>query len=865
MELIERSGFLDSLQKQFDKTSTGEGHTIFISGEAGIGKTSLLKAFSRKQEKKCIIYQGACDALFTPRPLAPLFDIGWQIRTDFWSHYEVTEERPALFSRFIHELTNHDKMVILLFEDIHWADEATLDFIKFLSRRISRFRCLFILTYRDNEINSNHPLKSVFGNLPPDSFTRLQLTPLSKEAVDAMAREKGYKGEDVYSISGGNPFYVTEILASYSAGIPDNIKDAVLSVYNRQEGKTKEVWELLSVTPAGLEIEILSKAEPDYEKAIENCLDARILLFEKGIIYFKHELYRRTIETSMSPFRRIALNKKLLDVLLLQKEQSGKIERVIHHAKNANDYDSVVKYAPVAAKQAALVGAHIEASKLYFTAIEYYQGNNKDLLVEFYGSYSYECYLTYKIRDAIIYQGKLLNILKERNEIEETGDSLRFLSRLWWFEGNRKQAESYAEQAIALLEKQPVSRVKAMAYSNMSQLKMLSDHFKECMFWGEQAIAMANELNDDEILAHALNNVGSAQAKVESLGRKGAELIQQSLDIALKNSYHEHAARAYTNLGSDWICVRQYKLAQKALDDGIGYCEARDLDSWTNYMQSCKARLKLETGNWDEAFDIANNLLRNEDQTAIIKIIALAVIATISMRKGDTDPLPVLLETKTNAFKAGEHQRIVPAIVALLEYEWLTGKSVIEKESLDLAIKTVEEVDNMFQNSEFSFWLYMARKQSVHIPKLYEGYVLSNKGEIENAAGKWRGLGCPYEEALALYHGNEEDKKNAITIVQQLGGTAVYNKMKQEMKDAGVKSIPRGIRSSTKTNPAFLTSRELEILQLLHEGLQNKEIGGRLFISAKTVDHHISSILFKLDVNSRAKAAQEAKRLGIIK
>src|SRR6185503_3338033 len=139
---------------------------------------------------------------------------------------------------------------LIVFEDIHWADEATLDFIKFLARRINRLHCLFILTYRDDEIHSHHPLRNVLGQLPPDSFTRLQLTPLSKQAVEKMAGEKGYNGEDVYSISGGNPFYVNEILASYSQGVPDNVKDSILSSYNRQEERTKQVWELLSVIPA---------------------------------------------------------------------------------------------------------------------------------------------------------------------------------------------------------------------------------------------------------------------------------------------------------------------------------------------------------------------------------------------------------------------------------------------------------------------------------------------------------------------------------------------------------------------------------------------------------------------------------------
>ncbi|MGC4038178.1 MAG: AAA family ATPase [Chitinophagaceae bacterium] len=865
MELVERSGFLDSLRRQFIQTSTGEGHTVFVSGEAGIGKTSLLRAFCAEHQNDCVIYQGACDALFTPRPLAPLFDIGWQIRDDFWDKNESAEDRPALFSRFFHELNNQKKPIVLLFEDIHWADEATLDFIKFLARRITRLHCLFILTYRDNEIHSNHPLKSVLGQLPPDSFTRLQLIPLSKHAVDRMAAERGYRGEDVYTISGGNPFYVTEILASYSSGIPDNIKDAVLSVYNRQPAKTKEIWELLSVVPAGLETCHLEEAEPDFEQAIENNLDAKILILDKGTVFFKHELYRRTLEKSMSPFRRMALNKKMLEVLLGYTDKSGIIERIIHHAKNANDYDCVVKYAPDAAVKAACVGAHIEAAKLYFTAIEYYQGKDKDLLTQLYASYSYECYLINRMRDAIIYQGKLLAILREGNDLEKIGDCLRFLSRLWWFEGNRGNAENYASQAIALLENQPVSRVKAMAYSNMSHLKMLSDELEECLHWSEKTIAMAKELNDDAILSHVLNNAGSVQMKTQNLREKGAALLKESLDIALRNSFHEHAARAYTNIGSDLTIRREYSEAEKILNEGIHYCEERELDAWTKYMLTCKARLKLETGEWNEALAIADRVLQDEQQAGINKHNASTVMAMIAMRRGEEDVATALMAAKTRAFTAGEHQRIVPVAIALLEYEWITGRKLLDDESLAITTKLVETTDNTFHNCEFGFWLSMVRNKKIIIKNLFEGYDISGKAAIDKAAAIWRKLGCPYEEALVLYHGDDEDKKQAVEIIQQLGATAVYNKMKEEMKQSGIKNIPRGIRSSTKSNPAFLTTRELDILELLKENLQNKEIGSRLFISAKTVDHHISSILFKLDVNSRNKAVSEAQRRGILK
>ena len=239
MELIERAGFLASLHEKFADMEAGEGHCVFVSGEAGIGKTSLVKAFCQGLKARFNIYQGTCDALFTPRPLAPLYDILLQTGYDLPEDNAGLADRTVLFTRFFQELTQLKEPILIVFEDVHWADEATLDFIKFLARRITQLRCLFILTYRDDEIHSRHPLRNVLGQLNPETFTRMQLLPLSRQAVGRMAREKGYNGEDVYSISGGNPFYVTEILASYSPGVPDNIKDSVLSVYNQQEEKTR--------------------------------------------------------------------------------------------------------------------------------------------------------------------------------------------------------------------------------------------------------------------------------------------------------------------------------------------------------------------------------------------------------------------------------------------------------------------------------------------------------------------------------------------------------------------------------------------------------------------------------------------------
>ncbi len=866
MELIERDEYLEVLQSRFDNLNSGEGHCILISGEAGIGKTSLVKSFSKRKKAYSDIYAGSCDALFAPRPLAPVYDVLLQLGSEFPQMNTIAEDRTAFFTHIFQLLKQKGRPSLLIFEDIHWADEATLDFIKFFARRISFLNCLFILTYRDNEIHASHPLRNVIGQLNPDTFSRINLQPLSRKAVAAMATERGYNGEDVYSISGGNPFYVSEILASYSVGIPDNIRDSVLSAYNRLDDDTRCLWATLSVLPTAFEVSYLEKMEPAYAMAAENCLHLKILVIEKGLISFKHELFRRTIEASLSPLVRIDIHKKILQMFRESFERSGEIERIVHHAKNANDYDSVVRYAPVAAKQAACVGAHIQASKLYLTAIEYYQGNDNDVLIPLYEAYAYECYLTYQINDAIIYASRSLDVWKEKGESEKIGDCSRFLSRLWWLAGNRAKAEQFGEQAIEVLLNRPPSKAKAMAFSNLSQLKMLYHELIQCIFWGEKAISMANDLGDQETLAHALNNVGTARLWLQTSKQDGIRLLQKSLDIALKNSYHEHAARAYTNVGSNSVLARDFVTAEEFIEKGIQYCEERDLDSWKTYLLTWKARLKMDKGHWKDAAQIAGDIIKNERHAPYVKVGALSVAGTIKMRKGMfEEALPLLLEAKTKAIETRELQRIIPALSALLEYEWLTGKNIVEQRAIDIATGMLNDLAIYYDYNELSFWLRKMRSQKSGVKEIDDIYDTSTPAKALKLADRWEACGCFYEQAIALFDGEEEHKKKAISIVQSIGADGVYDKMKLEMRSAGIKSIPRGIRKTTQSNPALLTDRELDVLQLLGEGLQNKEIAGRLFISAKTVDHHISSILYKLEVKTRTKAVYEATRMGILK
>ncbi|HEY5747903.1 MAG TPA: AAA family ATPase [Chryseolinea sp.] len=868
MELVERDAYLDILAEQYQHLVNGVGHTVFLGGEAGVGKTSIVNRFLDGIAGKAKVYTGACDSLFTPRPLGPLYDIAGQMGKPLLELLRSEKDRALIFTSFLQALSVPEAPVVLVFEDIHWADEATIDFIKFLARRIARIPCLFLLTYRDEEANYYIPLKAMFGELPAGLFTKLIVQRLSREAVDRMALEKGYpSGKEVYALTSGNPFYVTEILASYSPGIPEKVKDAILTVFHTRDETTQALWEFLSILPSGIDYKKAEQIDPHFPAGLEHCMRSGIIVSKNDFLYFKHELYRIAIEESMTPYRRKNLHHRILQIMLDCPVEFNNLSEVVHHARLADDRATVARLAPQAAKEAAALGAHLQASKLYLTAIDYTDPSDPTL-VELYEHHAYECYLTNQIAPAIASQQTVLAMWRERKVKLREGDTLRFLSRLWWFSGHREQSIALAREAIEVLENGFPTRERALAYSNLAQLSMLADDAGNTLLWGNKAIDLAQRMDDQEILSHALNNVGAVQMKFGHDPKEGAAKLQESLAIALKNGLHEHAARAYTNLSYSYVLIRQYKKAATFFDEGLKYCEERDLKSWSYYMESEKVKILLDTGAWPEAEALALSLLSNVFQPITTKIGAIVTLARLKIRRGAFEEARQLIdEGKRIAPQTSEAQRIVPVLAAAMEFSWITGEPLPLEELKAAEESLFFQKNTSWHYTALAYWMHKCGLSLADKPKIdFVGpFRLEIEGDWKAAADEWEEAGCRYEHALALLGGDEKHQKQGILLLDEMGATATSEMLKLKLKGLGVRNIPRGPRESTRNNPAQLTGRQIEILNLLQGGAPNKEIADKLFISPKTVDHHISAILSKLEVTSRAKAVLEAQKLGILK
>lgn len=862
MDLLERDYYLDQLSGLLHMAMAGQGRTVLISGEAGIGKTTLVEQFVNQSCGAVRQLWGACEALFTPRPLGPLYDIAAQLHGNLITLMGRETERSALFFALLEEFQKSSGPTIVVFEDVHWADEATLDLVKYLGRRILHLPVLFLVTYRDNELTLHHPLHSVLGDLPGKAVARLKLIPLSEPAVIELARRADRPADQLYAATGGNPFFVTEVLASDAPGVPLMVRDAVSSRVARLSCEAQSLLELASVVPNRVERWLLEAILGSTTSALEECLSSGMLSLEQKTVAFRHELARQAVESMLSPLRLQTLHSQVLQALLSRGEETSQAARLVHHALGAQDERLVACYAPLAAWQAAAKGAHREAAAQYATALLSASHFSLERQAELLAERGYECYLISQMQEAALAYEQALQIWRELGRVEQIGHTLRRLSRIHWFLGQADRAEEYEKEAIQVLETLPPGTDLAMAYSNRAHLLMLASQTDEAVHWGERAIALAESLGDPETLVHALNNVGSAL--LDAQDERGQAYLERSLYLALEGGWEDHVSRAYTNLACGHVNNRHYVLAEMSFQRGLAYCLEHDLDTIGLYLRSWLACARFEQGRWDEAAEEATRVLSYYQLPLAAKIPAQAVLGGVRVRRGDPGGMAILNEAHDLAQATGEIKRIAPVASARAEAAWLRGELEQCRIEAQVGYDLARNSREAWRLGELSTWMWRAGSLRQPPEQIAKPYALLIAGDWRGAAALWEQIGCPYEQALALAEGDTAAQQEALALFAQLGAQPALTLMRRRLRQQGVAGIPRGPRLSTRANQAGLTNRQLEVLQLMAENLSNAEIAIRLFTSLKTVDHHVSAVLSKLGVRSRAQAIRVAFLLELL-
>jgi DNA-binding CsgD family transcriptional regulator/tetratricopeptide (TPR) repeat protein len=863
MALLERTDELSALADALDGVLAARaGAVVFVGGEAGAGKTVLLRTFCDERRASARILWGACDGLLTPGPLGPLFDIA-ELTGGELGALVSREARPHEVTGALVRELGAGRATVLVLEDLHWADEATLDVLRLLARKVEGVPALVLASYRDDELDRAHPLTLVLGELATTrSVMRLAVPPLSEQAVSELAEPHGIDGAELHRQTNGNPFYVTEVLAAGTSEIPQTVRDAVLARVARLSAPAHRLLEAIAIATPQAEVWLLEALAPDELHQLEECLASGMVAAQDQGVAFRHELARLAVEGTLPPHRRVALHRAAAAALAAQPGGAADPARVAHHADVAGDGAAVLAFAPVAAARAAALGAHREAAAQYARALRYAGALAPEEQAALLEHRAYEGYLIGELDAAIAAQERALALRRAAADPRSEGDCLRSLSRLYRFVGQTERAAEVGQQAVACLDGLPRGRELALAYANLGHLYTTAEDAEQATDWNARALALGEELDDTQVLAYALTNIGAVE--VFTGAPRAPAQLERSLELALRAGLEEHAGRAYLNLVWWPLRVRRYDVVDRHLDAGLEYCAERGMDLWRLFLIACRARVELDRGRWTQAADSAAEAVRDRRTWPVPRLFALTVLALVRARRGDPDVWPALDEALALAAPTGELQRLGPVAAARAEAAWLEGREEAVVGETDAALGLAVRRQAPWVIGDLARWRRRAGVAEAIEARVAAPHAAELAGRSERAAELWAALGCPYEAALALAGAGDDDAvRRAFEALQGLGARPATAIVGRRLRERGVRGLPRGPRAATRDNPAGLTARQLEVLGLVGQGLRNADIAARLFLSEKTVGHHVSAILRKLGVRTRGEASAEAQRRGI--
>jgi DNA-binding CsgD family transcriptional regulator len=853
MELLERDPVLASLRQYAHEARQGEGRVVLIAGEAGAGKSVLVEQFQRDMPDALWSW-GACDGLSTPRPLAPLFDLAHDLGGALEDLCQGRPERDELFAALLKQLTGSDRLDVIVIEDIHWADEATLDLMRFLTRRIRAASVLVIATYRDDWLAPSSPLRLALGDLAATRWTRrLELPPLSVEAVRTMAEGTNLDADQLYQLAGGNPFYVTEMLEAGTQGVPLSARDAILSRTGRLSDAARQVLETAALMGLRINVHLLAERQA----ALDELTASGLLVDERTGLRFRHEIARQAIAAEIPTHRQAVVHAEILNALLVS--GSGDDARMAFHAEGAGDGEAVVRHASLAARRAADLGSHREAMAQYERALRWAAQATPPALARLYTGLAEEATLSDRSQTAADADEQALELWRLLNDRRHEGESLQHYSLTLKHLCRGDEAVSAAVAAISTLEPLGDTPELARAYATLAAIRMTRDENDEAIEFARLAQALARSLDASDVIADALNTEGCAASATDP---NWAEPIGRSLELAISRNLPNQAGRAYGNLYGISCDQFRFEEAEQYYRDGVAYCDQNDLSTHSYFLRACRTAVLDHRGHWDEALATSAQLLEESSAAPLNQICVQALIGVIRARRGEPAAWAALDSAIAKAAPTGQPQYVIPARLARTEAFLTEGRVDEARHEAELAAEAASGIDEWMRGA-LRRWLNRTGSDRIVDGPVAEPYRLQEIGQHALAARAWDELGCRLDAALALLDSWDEDElRDALRRLYELGARATAGLARQKLRQIGARSVPAGPHRATLAHPLGLTPRECKVLELICERQTNAEIARTLFISPKTVDHHVSAVLAKLGVESREAAAELSQSLA---
>lgn len=844
MELLERGHFLDILGEYANDAASGSGRLVLLAGEAGVGKTSLLEAFRGSRPELRWLW-GACDGSFTPRPLGPLYEIAIDVGGRLGQLCTNGADRRELFGAFLNDL-NGDGRTVVVIEDLHWADDATLDWLRHLARRIAGIPAMVIASYRNDEPASDNPLPGVIGQIVTHrGIRRMALPTLTVDAVRQLAARTDADADELYRLTGGVPFYIAEVLSGRPGEVPATVADIVTARISRLSTNARRLLAAAAVIAQPADPRLLAAVAGVEASTLDECLESGALIGGPLIYHFRHEITRMAVERATPAHSRSQLHA----AALAQLERSTPTDhaRLAHHAESAGDSGKAFQYARDAAYTAFAMRSHREAAAQFRRALRFADGAGTDVCAALYEGLATVLAHMDHWEESTVKRQEALALRRQLGDPAKISENLRAMSLCLWRLCRGDESNRAAEEAFAIMADAAPSVERAWAYAMYAVTLDSPANLAQGLKLIEDAVRQAEALDCAEVTAHALNSMGMFRFQ---MGEDGFAELERSIDIACTHGLDEWATRGYTNIYQ--AAVDRFRFAEYgyAFLEGMASCRDNELHTYSACLRGGRVTALLHMGRFSEAVTLADSTLR-ESISPINRLRLLIPLATTRLRTGDPAAGAVLDEAWRLAVDLSETYWRLSLAWAWAEAAWLSG----DPDALDpraVAVYEASAREDPWLVAGLAVRLDRIGRLSRRPDNLPEPYADELDGNYAAAARWWRSAGCPYDEAVLLARScDDESLQRALSIFTSLEAAPAAAHVRRHMRAAGHSVIPRGPRAATRADPNGLTPREAEVLALLREGLSNAAISRRMFISERTVHHHVSAVLAKLGVRSR--------------
>jgi DNA-binding CsgD family transcriptional regulator len=849
--ILEREGELGLLTELLGGVGESGGKVVLIRGEAGIGKSALVRFFLESSADSARTHIGFCDDLQTPQPFGPFWDVARE--EPRLQHALKESDRQAVLETLVDLLSASLRPTVMVIEDTQWSDEATLDAIKYVGRRIGRANGLLLLTYRVGEVDVDHPLRTVIGDLPPQSVTRIELGGLPRSAVSEIIHGSGLDADRVLEVTHGNPLLVTEMASTGSDEVPGSVRDSVMARVGKLSPPARDMLRAMSVIPERIPRDEFSSVTEGSADQLAEC--ERLDLLEVGVdtLSFKHELIRRAVEASLTISESVAIHRALLEKLPANTSPA----RLVHHARFAKDVPRMIEYAPGAARAASEVGSHREASA-HYQALEPYLDHmgTLDRAGILFDWARVEYYLGNV--ESIEILDRAIGLYREVGSETGLSRALVLGVELNRTHGRFDSAKGSAIEAIQILEHgEPVAEL-AHALAADAWLLIHQGLIKEAEANADRAIVIAEATGAELAMLDALGVKGTLLYVRGEAG--GLDFMDELRQRAKRGGYGHEEVWALLRMAVVALEIRDLDRASdfsvQARDTAVRY----ELPILETMAISVYTEARFWGGAWAEAEDLATETIGRHSYADARLAAVLGALRTRTGRGGGEE---FLERAWALAGESGEIDHLLISAAALAEKMWIESRPDAEllAQFRDLVERGIR-FEYPWPAASLALWLWMLgdRETPDGLPVPYRDLF---EGRIDSTAEFWQSRQIPYERALALMCGDVSQRLQSLHILESLGASAVASKVRRELRADGV-SVPRGRGKATRSHRAGLTGRQAEVLRLLDEGLSNAQIADRLFVSPRTVENHVSALLAKLNSATRSEAVERARSEGLL-